>query len=190
MKKILVVVDMQNDFIDGSLGTPEARAIVPNVCRKIREGEWDFIFTTHDVHHNGYLNTQEGKRLPVEHCIAGTDGYLYNDEVGKAFEDYEEKHDELIVDLMKDTFASCRLPKEITRAVITKYEFATEGELEFHLVGVFTDICVISNALLLKTYFPEARIVVDASCCAGSTPEKHLMALEVMRSCQIDILND
>lgn len=180
MKKILVVVDMQNDFIDGALGTPEARAIVPNVCRKIREGEWDYIYATMDTHNEEYMDTQEGKKLPVKHCIITEeeyDGWSLNEKIRNALE-YVEKY----MTHLKTTFGAIDLGRSI--------ELSHGKDLEITLVGVCTDICVISNALLLKSHFPEARIVVDASCCAGSTPEKHLMALEVMRSCQIDILND
>lgn len=181
MKKILVVVDMQNDFIDGALGTPEARGIVPNVCRKIREGEWVSIFTTHDTHLADYLNTQEGRKLPIEHCMVGTKGYSYNEEVSKALGEFRGYR----LDFAKSTFGS----KELHKFIHDSFDDA-ESDLEITLVGVCTDICVISNALLLKTYLPEARIVVDASCCAGSTPLKHDEALDVMRSCQIDIVGD
>lgn len=180
MKKILVIVDMQNDFIDGPLGTPEARAIVDNVCEKIREGEWDWIFMTHDEHRRNYLETQEGKKLPVPHCIMCTPGYELNK---KVYDAALGKEGSLLGHVYKQTFGSTDLPNKL---LMNFYP----NNVECTLVGVCTDICVISNALLLKAHYPEMRIVVDAACCAGSTPEKHRMALEVMKSCQIDVLNE
>lgn len=186
MKKILVVVDMQNDFIDGALGTPEAVAIVDNVVEKIRETTLDDdIFVTLDTHSEiDYLESNEGKHLPVGHCFYGTDGWRLNSKIEEALRETTyvyDPHPRYHLGT-KNTFGSTDLVKEIGN--IIHYNSA-----EITLVGVCTDICVISNALLLKTYFPEARIVVDASCCAGSTPEKHEAALKVMESCQIDIVN-
>ena len=186
MKKILVVVDMQNDFIDGALGTPEAVNIVDNVVEKIRgTGLDDNILVTMDSHDRAYLESNEGKYLPVEHCVYGTDGWRLNPK---------------IVDALKET-ASVYDPKP-PYTIRTKDSFACRSliddvfNLGFHhvnveltLVGVCTDICVISNALLLKAHLPEMRIIVDASCCAGSSPEMHQAALRVMESCQIDIVN-
>ena len=183
MKKILVVVDMQNDFIDGPLGTPEARDIVNNVCKKIREGEWNTVIRTMDSHNeNLYLDSQEGKKLPVMHCIAKTDGWMMNKEVSYAIDCKCAWNNIKCLPVVKSKFGSDALCNRIEPI------YMYHGT-EIHMVGVCTDTCVISNALLLKTYFPEARIVVDASCCAGSTYAKHLMALEVMESCQIDIVN-
>lgn len=189
MKKILVVLDMQNDFIDGPLGTPEARVIVDNVCAKIREGEWDNIIFTMDTHsEKDYSRTQEGKKLPALHCIKDSDGWKLNDDIYNALQStipiYESHKDEL-VGLKKDRFGSYALANTIEHL----WDFVEDGT-ELTLVGVCTDICVISNALLLKAHFPEMKIVVDASCCAGSTPEKHYMALEVMKSCQVDVVNN
>lgn len=181
MKKILVVIDMQNDFIDGSLGTREAKGIVDKVCMKICEGGWDLIVTTQDTHDEHYLKTQEGKKLPIKHCIEGTEGWYLNHSV---FKEVAEKRQWCVV-FKYNTFGAYDL---MERIYDEKYE--DFSAVEIHIVGVCTDICVITNALLLKTYFPEARIVVDASCCAGSTPLKHDEALDVMRSCQIDIVND
>ncbi len=187
MKKILVVVDMQNDFIDGALGTPEARAIVDNVCRKIREGEWYKIIRTMDTHFPLYLETQEGQKLPIEHCMYETDGWKLNEDVHNSILETREKMTE------DNDYHSYETALKLGfgyRAWDTMLSEVKRLGSEIHIVGVCTDICVITNALLLKTYFPEARIVVDASCCAGMTPEKHLMALEVMKSCQIDIVGD
>ena len=185
MKKILVVVDMQNDFIDGVLGTPEAVGIVDNVCAKIRDGEWDYVYYTMDTHYiNRYHETQEGKKLPVIHCIHNTPGWMLNKDVMMAIASREEYEK-----LEKGTFGSISLIGAIGYLVEYCDEYV-ESEIELTLVGVCTDICVISNALLSKAHFPEMKIVVDASCCAGSTPEKHYMALEVMKSCQVDVVNN
>lgn len=196
MKKILVVVDMQNDFIDGPLGTPEARAIVDNVCAKIREGEWDWIIRTMDTHGNGtYFYTQEGKKLPIGHCFTNTHGWCSNEDVRNAIQStvYDsnnmDDHCETSI-IRKNTFGSTALVDKINTMLRTrKFAAELEKDIELTLIGVCTDICVISNALLLKAHYPEMKIVVDAACCAGSSPEKHRMALEVMKSCQIEIEN-
>lgn len=184
MKKILVVVDMQNDFIDGPLGTPEAREIVGKVCKKILGCEWNSIFATMDTHFDTYLETQEGRKLPIEHCIYGTHGQKLNEKIQEAITRYPKSLDKC-VPVIKTRFGSTVLVE-----LLENFIHKTREDLEITLVGICTDICVISNALMLKSYLPEARIIVDASCCAGSSPEKHLMALSVMESCQIDILNE
>ena len=169
MKKLLVVVDMQKDFIDGSLGTKEAQAIVPAVAKKIEEYQaaGDEVVFTYDTHTEQYMDTQEGRNLPVVHCIKGTPGW----ELDKALQGYEGKCFE------KPTFGS----KELA-------EWAASQEFEgVELIGLCTDICVISNALLLKAYMPEMPVSVDASCCAGVTPASHNNALEAMKMCQIAI---
>ena len=168
--KTLVVVDMQNDFIDGALGTPEAVAIVPNVIKKIAEyrANADQIIFTRDTHQENYLSTQEGMNLPVEHCIEGTQGW----EITKALEVADE---DLIIN--KVTFGPVWDSKVI------------KGN-EIELVGLCTDICVISNALGLKAVLPEIPICVDASCCAGVTPESHRNALEAMKMCQIKVIGE
>ena len=175
-KKILVAVDLQNDFIDGALGTKEAEAIVPAAAARIRE--WREagadIFATLDTHEANYAETQEGKRLPVPHCIRGTEGWQLNPVIREALGDCT------LVE--KPTFGSIRLP-ELIREKIGDGKGAT-----IELIGLCTDICVVSNALLLKAAFPEAAIQVSSSCCAGVTPEKHKAALETMASCQIEIL--
>ena len=175
MKKILVVIDMQKDFVDGALGSKEAAAIVPAAVKKIR-GFDGAVFATLDTHFDDYMETAEGQKLPVPHCIRGTDGWKLNGAVLAAL---EEKG---YTAVEKNTFGSVRLPALV--------EAAAAGEaFSLTLIGLCTDICVVSNALLLKAHFPEAPIAVDAACCAGVTPEKHLAALETMRSCQIDVLN-
>ena len=174
MEKILIVVDMQKDFVDGALGTKEAQGIVDNVAAKI-EGFEGRIFATLDTHHADYLETSEGKKLPVPHCVKDSDGWLLNEKILYAL---SEKNYRTIE---KETFGSTKLAEEIGRV-------AAGGEVEIQLVGLCTDICVVSNALLLKAHFPEMKIAVDASCCAGVTPKTHEAALETMGMCQIDIL--
>lgn len=170
MKRILIVIDMQNDFITGSLGTKEAQAIVPNVKKKIEEykARGDKVVFTRDTHHVDYLKTNEGKHLPVEHCINGTWGWIIADDVN-----YPEYHH-----INKSTFGY----------KFWDYEFDEVGNIE--LVGVCTDVCVVSNALILKAMFPDINISVDANCCAGVTPESHKAALTTMKMCQIEVIND
>ena len=175
MKKILIVVDMQTDFIDGSLGSAEAVAITPNAVRLIREWDGDII-TTLDTHGEQYLDTAEGKKLPVPHCIKGTAGWALHPQIqealaGKCYETLE-----------KSTFGSVELPARV-RALAGDEPFALT------VIGLCTDICVVSNVLLLKASFPEVPLAVDAACCAGVTPQAHEAALRTMMSCQIDVLN-
>ena len=181
--KILVVVDMQNDFITGSLGTPEAQAIVPNVKKKVEEAvkNGDIIIYTRDTHYENYLNTQEGMKLPVKHCIKGTFGWCIPVEL---FPDMcYDKWD--TVD--KRTFGEERLGKLI-REYLVDENTSIEQVSEIELVGLCTDICVVSNALLLKAHFyDEVEISVDATCCAGVTPETHEAALKTMEMCQINV---
>jgi nicotinamidase-related amidase len=180
--KVLVVVDMQNDFITGSLGTPEAQAIVPNVKKKIEEAvkNGDQIIYTRDTHWDDYLESREGKKLPVEHCIRGTHGWQIPTELLPP-DEYEKKY---ILD--KETFGSEDLGWAL-RALVT----APNGDFncdEIELVGLCTDICVVSNALLLKAgYYGKCEISVDATCCAGVTPETHEAALKTMEMCQINV---
>lgn len=172
MKKILVVVDMQNDFIDGALGTAEAAGIVDNVVRKIHSYPPDCIYATRDTHGKDYLATQEGKYLPVEHCIKGTKGWEIRKEVAQAMPEA------VLVD--KPVFGSEELVQKLR-------EVSRKEEIEIELVGLCTDICVVTNALLMKTAMPETRVCVDASCCAGVTPESHAAALLTMKMCQVEI---
>ncbi len=175
-KKYLVVVDMQKDFIDGSLGTKEAVAIVPAAARRIREcrAAGVTVIATLDTHEENYLDTAEGRKLPVRHCIRGTEGWRLNGEIAEAAGD--------CILLEKPTFGSLRLP-DVIRAGL-----APDEQPSIELLGLCTDICVVSNALLLKAHFPEAAIAVNAACCAGVTPEKHEAALATMQSCQIDLV--
>ena len=176
MKKFLVVVDMQKDFVNGALGTAEAVAIVPNVVRKIGEFDGE-IFVTYDTHFENYMETAEGKKLPVPHCIKGTDGWQLDEAVAAALEGKEYTAVEKI------TFGSTELPGLIGAA-------ANGEEFTLELVGLCTDICVVSNALILKANFPESEISVDASCCAGVSSATHKAALDTMRCCQIEITGE
>lgn len=173
MRKILVVIDMQKDFIDGALGTKEAAAIVDNVVDKIKIYPAENIYATRDTHREDYLNTNEGRHLPVVHCVKGTDGWQMNERVAKALGNIK------IID--KPTFGSVEL------AEMLKSENEKE-KLEIELVGLCTDICVVSNALLLKANMPEINISVDSKCCAGVTPESHRAALETMKMCHIEVI--
>lgn len=176
MKQILVVVDMQKDFVDGALGSKEAIAIVDNVVNKIKAFDGDII-VTYDTHTEDYMQTNEGKNLPVPHCIKGTDGWMLDDKVQSALDGREYK----IIE--KPTFGSVALPEYI------KANYAAD-EIEIELIGLCTDICVVSNALLLKANFLETKISVDAACCAGVTPDTHAAALATMKMCQINVLGE
>ncbi len=174
MKKILIVVDMQNDFIDGSLGTKEAEAIVEKCSEVIRSFDGGIV-VTFDTHYGNYLETGEGQKLPVPHCIKGTRGWELNYKIQKALEDKE------YISLEKETFGAVNLPK------ILEENFDMDNTaIEF--MGLCTDICVVSNALIVKSAYPETKISVYSDCMAGVTPEKHNAAIEVMKSCQIDVI--
>ena len=166
--RFLIVVDMQNDFINGSLGSSHAEAIVPAVVQRIRSFDGSIIFTR-DTHDENYLNTQEGKKLPVVHCIKGTHGW----EICDALKEYAHT----VID--KPTFGCAELPALLS---------ALGSVDEVTLVGLCTDICVISNAMLIKAAFPEAKVIIDSSCCAGVTPESHNNALAAMAAVQIEII--
>ena len=176
MNKLLIVVDMQKDFVDGALGSNEAVAIVDNVVRKIDAFDGDII-VTYDTHYENYMETQEGENLPVPHCIKGTDGWNLDSKVQKAVDKREYKAIE------KPTFGSTEMIEYI------KTHYDTEG-LYIELVGLCTDICVVSNALLIKASFLEARVSVDASCCAGVTVDSHNAALTTMKMCQINVIGE
>ena len=170
MKKILVVIDMQNDFIDGALGTPEAVAIVPAVKELIDGFEGDIYFTR-DTHYENYLESAEGRKLPVPHCIKGSRGW----QISSAL---DTSRAAMIID--KLTFGSTELMQALK---------ARQDEIEsITLAGICTDICVISNAMLIKAALPEKPLCVVEKCCAGVTPESHKNALSAMAVCQIDIV--
>lgn len=174
MKHFLIVVDMQKDFVDGALGTREAAAIVPNVMDKILNFDGQ-IFATLDTHAANYLQTAEGKKLPVAHCIKGTPGWMLDDRIAAAL---EQKG---YTPVEKVTFGSVLLPRLL-------YQAAMGETFTVELVGLCTDICVVSNALVLKANFPEMEITVDSACCAGVSPATHAAALDTMRCCQINVL--
>lgn len=171
MKKYLIVVDMQRDFIDGALGSKEARAIVEPVARHIENFDGEIIATM-DTHGEDYLSTREGRNLPVPHCIRGTQGWALDAHITEAL----EKKTHRIIE--KPTFGSTQLPHLIHS------ELQPDEALSIELVGLCTDICVVSNALILKAAFPEADVRVNPDLCAGSTPENHAAALQTLRSCQ------
>lgn len=177
-EKILIVIDMQNDFITGSLGSPDAEAIVPCVRAKVKEyiNNKNPVMFTKDSHFENYLDTLEGKMLPVKHCILGTKGWEICDEL-QEFVNY--------------VFHKCTFGF-LEWGDVMVYPQTVEEEMDFtiEICGLCTDICVVSNALILRAMYPDARIIVDAKCCAGTTPEKHKAALEVMKSCQIEVYNE
>lgn len=172
MRKLLLVIDMQNDFIDGALGTPEAMAVVDHVVEEIRKYPSRDIIATRDTHGENYLNTQEGKNLPVPHCIKGTQGWELHPRIAEALEG--------AVMIDKPTFGSMELAHRLAR-------MAQGDELDITLVGLCTDICVVSNALLIKAALPETPVRIIKSCCAGVTQESHQAALETMKMCQVKI---
>ncbi len=177
MKHLLIVVDMQKDFVDGALGTPEAVAIVDKVCAKIRTCAADpdaHIFVTYDTHTPDYMNTMEGKHLPVPHCVRGTAGWALDARVEAALEGI------LYTFVEKPTFGSTDLPLLVA-------DMTAGEDFTLELCGLCTDICVVSNALLLKAHFPDAPITVDAAACAGVTPATHNAALDTMQMCQIEV---
>ena len=176
MKKLLIVVDMQKDFVDGALGTDEAVSIVRNVVKKIEDHDGDII-VTYDTHSEDYMQTQEGKNLPVPHCIKGTEGWMLDGKVQAALNKKE------YTEIEKPTFGSTALVEYIR----SNYDPAN---IEIELVGLCTDLCVVSNALLLKANFLETKVSVDAGCCAGVTVESHNAALLTMKMCQISVTGE
>lgn len=170
MHKAIVVVDMQNDFIDGALGTKEAQEMLPRMVKKLAaaRAEGTALIFTMDTHEADYLTTQEGRNLPIEHCIRDTAGW----QIADALQPFVR---EAAAVIEKPSFGSTKLP-----AALANYN-------EIELVGLCTDICVISNTLLLKAFYPEKKIAVDASCCAGVTPESHMNALKAMKMCQVTV---
>ena len=174
MKQTLIVVDIQKDFVDGALGTAEAVAIVDRAAKKIKAFNGK-IFVTFDTHFENYMQTAEGGKLPVPHCIKGTDGWELNPSIAKSLEGKD------FTKVEKLTFGSTELPYLVRKAV-------GDEDFDITLIGLCTDICVVSNALILKANFPEKEIYVDATCCAGVTPETHNAALTTMKMCQINII--
>lgn len=186
--RVLVVVDVQRDFVDGALGSIAAQSIIPHMRKRIKDyadGETLILFTK-DTHEENYLETFEGFRLPVEHCVRGTPGWSLVKDISTLADGYSNflifSDEEVIRSrVLKSTFGSVKLMQ-----ILKQHEYEIE---DITFMGFCTDVCVISNALMARTCLPNTRIVVDASCCAGTTLEKHLAALEVMKSCQIDVIN-
>lgn len=183
MEKILVVVDMQNDFIDGKLGSKEAIDIVDGVAKKIESyiERDERIYFTKDTHTSEYLSTQEGVNLPVEHCVKNTDGWEFPEKISILFKKIETKSKESII-FEKGQFGSIEL------AQMLKNQITDTENTEIEIIGLCTDICVIVNAMLIKTYLPEVKLIVDSKCCAGVTPESHINALNAMEMCQIKVI--
>lgn len=174
-EKYLLVIDVQNDFVAGSLGSEDAQNVLKNIIKKVKDFDGTVMFTR-DTHQEDYLSTQEGRYLPVKHCIEGTDGWQLVD----SLQDYANRHESIIYD--KPSFGNMNLASDIK----SLYKL---GRLEsVELIGLDTDICVISNALIIKAAVPELPIYVDPACCAGSSREKHEAAIEVMKSCQIQMV--
>ena len=171
--KALIVVDMQNDFITGSLGTKEAQDILPNVSKKLHLEtiKGTDLFFTMDTHNKDYLNTPEGKKLPIEHCIVNTHGWA----IHQGLASYITYAKEIIHKL---TFGSFELADKLSN-----YD-------EIELIGLCTDICVISNAIIVKNKYPNAKVIIDALCCAGVTPDSHRAAIRTMKMCQIDVIGE
>ncbi len=174
MKHFLIVVDIQNDFVDGALGSDEAVGIIDAAAQKIKNFDGE-IFVTYDTHFEDYMNTTEGKKLPVEHCIKGSDGWQLNGEIQKALQNKK------YTSVEKLTFGSVELPELIKKS-------AGDSDFDITLIGLCTDICVVSNALILKANFYDKNIIVDKSCCAGVTVESHNAALTTMQMCQIEVV--
>ncbi len=177
----LIVVDMQKDFVDGALGTKEAVAVVPAVADKIRRFDGRILYTK-DTHKEDYLQTAEGKKLPVIHCVRSTDGWELVPEIVKLAE--ASKGEKGAEPIEKPTFGSVKLGELLVE------ENKKEPIDSITLIGLCTDICVISNAMLIKAFLPEIPIIVDAACCAGVTPESHRRALDAMKACQIEVINE
>lgn len=173
-QKFLVIVDMQNDFISGALGSDRAKKIVPNIVKKIREYDGSHIYVTRDIHTEDYTNTLEGIMLPVEHCLKDSKGAEIEQTIWKELMKHKNIHY-----VFKHTFGSVGLMNMLRRFVKT-------GD-EIEIIGVCTDICVVSNALMIRAALPNIRITVDASCCAGTSKKNHISALRVLKSCQIEI---
>lgn len=184
-KKVLIVIDCQNDFIDGSLRNEDAIKAVPNIVKKINEFNGDYILVTMDTHEENYLETNEGKKLPVVHCIKDTDGWKINKDIAKAIQLAEGRNNgNRVIYFEKPTFGSELLSEFIST------DGDLMGQLEIEFVGFCTDICVVSNALMVKAAtYSRANISVIKSCCAGVTPASNDAALQTMQMCQINIVD-
>lgn len=192
IKKFLVVVDMQNDFITGTLSNPDAQAIIPNVAARIKQARenGETVIWTMDTHNDNYMNTQEGNRLPIPHCIKPQTQKCCNrygtDEGWAITPALSPLPDDKFIE--KRTFGSIELPMYInSRRAVSKI---SQSQVEITFIGICTDICVISNAIFTKTIMPEARIIVEAACCAGVSKQAHEIALSAMENVQIDVVRD
>lgn len=198
MKKInvLIVVDMQNDFTYGALRNEEGIAIIPKVVNKIKQYIDDpngVIIFTQDTHTEDYLESEEGKNLPVVHCVYNTEGWELVDEIKKLYDDYHDNEGNVtkMACINKPTFGAIALGDYAFADLgIDRTVRSIDQEVTVELVGLCTDICVISNAVMAKSFLPDAHIVVDASCCAGVTPESHKTALEAMKAIQVEVINE
>lgn len=180
MKKVGIVIDLQNDFITGVLGNEACQKACEEAAKVLKEYAFDFVYVTKDTHDEDYLNTQEGKKLPVPHCIVGSDGWQLAEKISRALEENYEKDNVRVV--TKNTFGSVELGK------LVKEYAEKEGETEIYIFGVCTGICVISNAMILKACLPEAKLNIIEKACACVTEESHRNALEAMKMTQMDII--
>lgn len=181
MKKLLCIIDMQNDFLTGCLGNAECAAAVSKVVDVIREMDFDRVILTKDTHTEAYMDTQEGRKLPVIHCVKGTEGWEINDEVQKAVEDKYTKDQYEVVE--KPSFGSVSLGQ-----ILKAYRDSVDEAVEYYFVGVCTGICVISNVLIAKALLPEEKVCVIEKACACVTPDTHQTAIDAMATCQVDII--
>ena len=186
MKNLLLIIDCQNSFIDGELGSEQAVDTVPNIVNKIEGFNNGVIITTQDTHYDDYMDTPEGKSLPIPHCISGSEGWMINNNIMNAIEARVTIEGNSTVNVQKPTFGSVALAN-----IVDSFVRSTEEEVNIEICGFCTDICVVSNAMLIKTMLYDlnrVNISIIKDCCAGVTPEKHNAALEVMKSCQINVI--
>lgn len=186
MKNLLLVIDVQNSFIDGELGSEQAVDTVPNIVKKIEEFNNGIIITTQDTHEANYMETPEGKNLPVSHCIRGSEGWEINGDVMNAIQERIKIEGITTINVQKPTFGSVELANVVNNLVRS-----TDEDVNIEICGFCTDICIVSNAMLIKTMLYDlnrVNISIIKDCCAGVTPEKHNAALEVMKSCQINVI--
>ena len=181
--KVLIVIDMQKDFINGALGTDEAQAIVSRVVKRIKESDNELVLFTKDTHQDDYLETSEGKKLPVPHCIEGTDGWQLLPEIFEAWQN--NKSTTIAPELYENTFKKTVFG---STDLVNFLKNKADKICEIELLGVCTDICVVSNAIMIKNAMPDVKISVLSDCCAGVTPESHDAALKVMQMCHIDVV--
>ena len=181
--KVLIIIDMQNDFITGSLGTTEAQGIVNNIANRVKKSENEMIIFTQDTHHDDYLATPEGKKLPVIHCIENTNGWEIHEEIINAWN--QNKNTVIIDDIKNNSFNK---PVFGSIELVKFLENIKEKITEIEICGVCTDICVVSNAIMIKNTLPNIKISIDSKLCAGVTPQSHKEALNIMGMCQIDIM--